>query len=101
MISDRAIPFLVFKEITGKKIPVCDDVVIYGSTMKTVVDKLSNIGVLPQPYCLIYDIENARLKNINFQKPLTSEKVVAFCHEIVQAFSILGIPYDVDHPIFC
>jgi hypothetical protein len=101
IISDRAIPFLNFRDACGKHMPVVDDIVIYGSTMKTIVDKLRDMArVEPQSYCLVYDIDKAKFKDVEAQEYLTSDMVGAFCHEIADAFSLLGIPYDIDHPVF-
>ncbi|MEM3596520.1 MAG: hypothetical protein QXJ53_00075 [Candidatus Bathyarchaeia archaeon] len=81
--------------------PVVDDIIIYGSTMKTVVDKLKEqVGVTSRSYCMVYDMDKARFKDVEAQKYLHSDEVATFCHEIVQAFSTIGMPYDIDHPIF-
>lgn len=100
IISDRAIPFLDFESIKGEDVPVVDDIVIYGSTVKTVYDKLDEVGVVPKAYCLVYDVDKAKFRDVKAGKFLSHEHVVGFCHDIADAFSLLGIPYDIDHPIF-
>lgn len=99
VISERALPFISFDAMHGEVLPVVDDVVIYGSTMRDIVDYLKSKGVEPRAHCLVYDIEKASFSDIDPQKVMSHDEVVAYSHQIPAVFSMLGTPYDVDHPI--
>jgi len=99
IISDRAIPYVNFNK--EKQVPIFDDIVIYGSTMNDKIRELNEVGANPQPFSLCYNIDEAALKNdVNFGMALRKEQVSSFCDDVVNAFQILGKPYDIDHPIF-
>lgn len=99
IISERALPFIEFGSSSVKVLPIIDDVVIYGSTMQDIVDSVRDKGADPRPYCLVYDADKARFREPEYEKLMSHQDVVTFCHQIPSAFSLLGIAYDVDHPL--
>ena len=106
IISDKAIPFLSNDEIRGSTFAVIDDIIIYGSTLKTVVENIKKRE--PKDiscFTFTYDIEGEKVPElekyeIQYRLPTTEEENAVFSNELASSFSLLAKPYDVDHPIF-
>jgi len=106
IISEKAIPFLSNDEIRGSTFAVIDDIIIYGSTLKTVVENIKKRE--PKDiscFTFTYDIEGEKVPElekyeIQYRLPTTEEENAVFSNELASSFSLLAKPYDVDHPIF-
>jgi pyrimidine deaminase RibD-like protein len=97
VVSDRAIPYLSFSK--EEKIPIFDDIVIFGSTMRDKILELKEVGACPVPFSMTYSLEEAFIK-VEYGVGLKKEFVANFCDDIISAFQTIGKPYDLDHPIF-
>lgn len=106
IISEKAIPFLSNDEIRGSTFAVMDDILIYGSTLKTVVENIKKRE--PKDiscFTFTYDVEGKKVPGldkyeIQYRLPTTEEENAVFSNELASSFSLLAKPYDVDHPIF-
>jgi len=101
LISEKSIPFLGRAWFEGKRVVACDDIAIYGSTLKDVLEQLQNAGAEAIPVTLAIDRQwlNTDLVDPVHQLDLASDQVQSFNRSLVRAFQSLGRPYDVDHPI--
>lgn len=97
VVSDRGIPYLTL--VRNEEVPLFDDIVIFGSTMKDKIEDLKKAGFNPLPYSLAYNIDEARIK-VNYGKALSRKYAADFCDDITTAFQLLAKPFDLDHPIF-
>lgn len=101
IISEKSIPFLGRAWFEGKRVVACDDIAIYGSTLKDVLEQLRNAGAEAIPVTLAIDRQwlNTDLVDPVHQLDLAPDQVQSFNRSLVRAFQSLGRPYDVDHPI--
>ena len=98
IVSDRAIPFISKGDMENKLYCVFDDVVIYGSTMNDVIKDLEIRGARTKAFSLAYDVDRAKL-DVKREIELHTDEMANFCSEIATSFTLLGKPYDIDHPI--
>lgn len=107
IISDKALDFIPSEQLNGKNIIIFDDIIISGTTINNLISKFekkynANIKVV----CLAIDEETISdeaiphkfefYHKINFTK---AERFV-FCNDVVQSFSFLNKPYDLDYSMF-
>lgn len=99
IITPKALDFSSLEKLKSRCVPVFDDIIIYGSTMQDAVDALINKGITPIPYSLVFDIDNSKFRGVKSGIRLPHKMIVNFSCQIANSFSLLGIPYDIDHPL--
>ncbi|MGH9921848.1 MAG: phosphoribosyltransferase, partial [Nitrososphaerales archaeon] len=117
IISEMAIDFIPPPVLKRKKILIVDDIIIRGTTVKSLVEKLAQkYDAEIKVICLAIDNETLAIKNdeghyyfelkddkrvfLNYEVALTKNERFIFCNEIVQSFIFLNRPYNLDYPIF-
>ena len=104
VFTERALPFMAKSEFHSDILPVFDDILVYGSTMKRIVEQVRSNGILGIPVVVAIDSKSL---NPFFFKPwavrsriqLPASEVSFFNAELVKEIRKLGKPYDVDHPL--
>jgi len=100
IVSDRAIPFLPYSN--GETVSVFDDVLIYGSTTRRVLNRILRKGYFPIPFVLARSKKLQKRFHLNafYAIQLEEKNFSFFNYELVKAFRYLSKPYNVDHPLF-
>lgn len=90
--------------VKGKRVTLVDDVVVFGSTLATARDELLKAGAADvNAVVLCVSEERWDRTKVQPQPPflvLPHAQVVSVCATIVDAISVLPMPYAVDYPLF-
>jgi len=106
IISEKAISFMSDDEIKDSTFIVIDDILVYGSTLKTVLEHIKRRNPKSISWrTFTYDIEENKVPGLDdytgeSKLPKTKESNAVFCDELVSSFAFLIKPYDIEHPIF-
>jgi hypoxanthine phosphoribosyltransferase len=89
----------------GKVVTIVDDIIICGSTIRKVRNKLlKQLGAIDvKVYAICTDKEYWVKEMVEPDYPITvlpDNKALTFCSSIVSALSIAPIPYSVEYPVF-
>lgn len=90
--------------VKGKRVTLVDDVIVFGSTLRETRDLLLQAGA-KSVQAIVHSVDKDRWdrKKIEPAPPyrlLTHAQTVSFCATIVDAISLLPMPYAVDYPVF-
>ncbi|MEM2130393.1 MAG: hypothetical protein QXZ70_07340 [Candidatus Bathyarchaeia archaeon] len=101
IISDRALLFTPPQEST-RTISIFDDVLIYGSTMRKVLNAVIRKGFFPVSFVIAKGETANPNFNINafYTMLLRDDQFSMFNTESVKALRYLAKPYDIEHPLF-
>jgi len=100
IISDTALLFISSKK-SEHTVSVFDDVLIYGSTMRRVLNMVLEKGFFPVPFVLAKgDVHPGFQTNAFYTLSLPKSQFSAFNSESVMALRYLSKPYDINHPLF-
>lgn len=103
IFTDNALDFLDAEDL-GKNPVIFDDVVIVGSSLYRLRQKILDMfGVRVKVVAVYQDHENVcqeLVPDLLASESQTEANVQGFSSEIIRAITLLGLPYDVDHPIF-
>jgi len=101
--TNNALSFLT-KEGVGKNPVIFDDVVIVGTTLyKLQKEVFKSFGIHAPIVAVALDRENFKpllVKNLAVEERLPVADVHQLSSEIIRTVPLLGLPLDVDHPIF-
>lgn len=101
-ISEKALPFLRPEDIVGQRVLLTDDSVIFGSTYAGIEADLISMGANVERVVLALSKGAHESVASRVRAPIRIEPtaVSEFIDLEIQAFGSLGVPYDIDHPIF-
>lgn len=107
VISERTLEFMTHESLENKSIVILDDVIISGSTIKDLIERLEEYRI-KYTSVLSIAIEEESISRTDIEKLCQLEEVrrlkkserSIFCKEVVDAFTILNKPYDMDYCLF-
>lgn len=107
VISERTLEYMTHESLENKSIVILDDIIISGSTIKDLIERLEEYRI-KHISVLSIAIEEESISRIDIEKLCPLEEVrrlkkserSIFCKKIVDAFTILNKPYDMDYCLF-
>lgn len=110
IITERALDYIPFNEMTNKKIVIFDDITISGSTIRNLINYISNGYNLNSDNIRVVSVaidkdtfrKDAFPSNIAFDHRIgiSKNERFTFSNELVKSFTRLNKPYDLDYSIF-
>ncbi len=100
-VTEKALPFINATTLSGRRIVVVDDTLIFGSTLAGVMDELSlfNADVHSCVLTISRGAHSELARKVEASMKVREDEIAEFIDSEVQSFGSLGTPYDVDHPI--
>jgi nucleoside phosphorylase/hypoxanthine phosphoribosyltransferase len=89
--------------LRGKKVAILDDALITGTTIYRTKKKLESIGCQVSVYVLCVNLDSWSKDLVEPELPylkLHDAKTASFCSSIVDAISLIPLPYSTDYPIY-
>jgi len=102
-VSEKSLDFMPSKSFKGANVALFDDIAVTGQTISRMCSHLEmEYEMNVYPHLLAIDDERLSIDRdpLNYQLELSPGKRFQFIHEMVNAFTFLNKPYDVDHAIF-
>jgi hypothetical protein len=100
-VTEKALPYYQDHELQQRAALLMDDTIIFGSTFAGVGQDLEHLGARVDGVVLSISTEADESVRQSVSSPLVirPKEIAELIDLEVQAFGLLGLPYDVDHPI--
>lgn len=103
IVTSQRVLDLNLEWLRNKKIAIIDDALITGTTIYQTVQKLKRVGCNVDVYVLCVNTEWWSPQLVQPKDPylkLNDERTASFCSDIVDAISLIPIPYSTDYPLY-